>query len=146
MRLSYALLVFATPTLFAGNTVTASGHSTDVSTMASPDLDGASQIVRDEKKSLRYLNDADLDGNNGEERRFTNLFRTDKIDAIKASLSRAKNGDAGGIPMVEKRFTKWVKQGYTPSNLPSVLKAEKYKLLRQNFRSWKYHHHLVALD
>ncbi|OWY99080.1 RxLR effector protein [Phytophthora megakarya] len=143
MRLSYTLLVLAAPTLVANGMATASGHSTDVTTMVSPNLVGVSQTISGEKRSLRYRADDELDdSDDDEERRFTNLFATNKIDAIRASLRRAENGDAGGLAMVEKRFGKWETKGYTPSNLPSALNAEKYKQLRQKFRTWTYYGHL----
>ncbi|OWZ01846.1 hypothetical protein PHMEG_00026698 [Phytophthora megakarya] len=113
--------------------------------MTSRNLAGERQSIGGEKRSLRYHGeryDEKEDDDDDEERRYENLFDTKKINAIKASLRRAQNGDDGGLALVEKRFTKWIDQGYTPYNLPSALNAKEYNQLRQKFYSWKYHNHL----
>ncbi|POM73746.1 Avr1b-1 Avirulence-like protein [Phytophthora palmivora] len=145
MRLSSALLLaIATTFLASGNAVTASGRSTDLSAMASPELISMGQTIGGEKRSLRYHDNDDRDDKegqenvDGEERKGTNIYATEKLDEMLASVKRAKNGDDGGMEKVINRFVKWKEAKYNPYSPPTVVDQDKYLKLRQAYVNWAY--------
>ncbi|KAG2851959.1 hypothetical protein PC118_g16598 [Phytophthora cactorum] len=99
MRLSYFLLVVATTLLASGSAATASGRLMDVSAMESPELTGMGQAIGSEKRSLRYHGNDDRadeeEDEEDEERKGTNIYATEKLNEMLASVKRAQNGDDG---------------------------------------------------
>nr|QMU24877.1 PaRXLR53 [Phytophthora agathidicida] len=148
MRLSCALLIAAaTATLLtSGSAAAASGHSTEVLAVASPELTGVGQAVGGAKRSLRYHDNDDRadeeedEENDDEEERAggANIYATKKLDQMLASVKRAQNGDDGGMKKVYQRFERWKRYGYNAYHPPAALDNDKYLKLRQAYRSWAY--------
>ncbi|OWZ04459.1 hypothetical protein PHMEG_00023634 [Phytophthora megakarya] len=119
-----------------------------VSTIASTGVTGAKQAVDGAKRSLRNHDNDDryvekeAGDDDGEERKFTNLFSTTKLDQIRGALRRADKGDDGGLAMVKRRFEKWENEKYNSYNLPDAVNGKRYDQLRKKFHSWVYHGHL----
>ncbi|OWZ01421.1 hypothetical protein PHMEG_00027192 [Phytophthora megakarya] len=147
MHLSYTLLVLAASAVLASNMAIVSGRSTDISIMASPELDATSQTIGGEKRSLRYhgndgLNE-DIDGkgedesDEDEERKGgANLFATSKLDEMVEGLAK---GDEKSLSMVAKRFMNWKAYGKNTYNFPKAVMAPEYDNLRKVYNLWKYH-------
>ncbi|KAG2816156.1 hypothetical protein PC112_g13564 [Phytophthora cactorum] len=71
----------------------------DVSAMESPELTGMGQAIGSEKRSLRYHGNDDRadeeEDEEDEERKGTNIYATEKLNEMLASVKRAQNGDDG---------------------------------------------------
>ncbi|OWZ14127.1 RxLR effector protein [Phytophthora megakarya] len=125
MRLSYTLLLVAATTLLAGGSMaTVSDNPAEVSTMTSPDLVATGPSVG-EKRSLRYLTNAEeeeLNDDEEERQNGANRFTAEKMAKMAEGTKQYK------------RFARWARD-YKPINLPDVVQGK----LRYKYRYWYYH-------
>ncbi|OWZ12560.1 RxLR effector protein [Phytophthora megakarya] len=140
MQLSLAVLLVATTFFASGSEAIVSGHVTEISTIASPDLTATGPTVG-EKGTLRYRVETDEDekNDNDEERKNgANMFSADKLKLMVGAVNRAERGDNGGIAGLYRRFSRWHRKSYNSYNLPSILMDPKYDKLRQKYHFWLY--------
>ncbi|OWY97501.1 LOW QUALITY PROTEIN: hypothetical protein PHMEG_00031950 [Phytophthora megakarya] len=145
MRLSSFILLAAGSTLvLSGTVVTASTHSIDVSTIASPGVAGGNQVVGGARCRCVTMTTTIATTKKKQVMTMINHMDYDRMSVclFEQTSCFASVFDDGGLTMVKRRFRKWESKEYNSYNLPDAMSGERYDQLRKKLHSWAYHGHL----
>ncbi|OWY94407.1 LOW QUALITY PROTEIN: hypothetical protein PHMEG_00035878 [Phytophthora megakarya] len=143
---SILLLAAAGFTLVLSGTVaTASTHSIDVLTIASPGVAAGNQVVGGARG--RCVNMTTTIAMTKRKQVVAMMKNeTSSTSSRRPSSTKsgelADNGADGGLAMVKKRFGKLESTEYNSYNLLDAVSGERYDQLRKKLHSWAYHGHL----